>query len=91
MRTETAKRILAETPHKVKEKTDGVVYIHGKEYWELIFPNNDIKKTVKDMLNHYKSKLAEATKHKLDRRDRTEYVIKLEAKVEVLKELEKKI
>ena len=45
------------------------------------------KKKIKDKYNHYNSKLKEATKTKLDRRDRTEYIIKLEAKVELLKEL----
>lgn len=45
------------------------------------------KKEIKDKYNHYNSKLKEATKTKLDRRDRTEYVIKLEAKVELLKEM----
>lgn len=45
------------------------------------------KKEIKDKYNHYNSKLKEATKTKLDKRDRTEYVIKLEAKVELLKSL----
>lgn len=45
------------------------------------------QKEIKDKYNHYNSKLKEATKTKLDRRDRTEYIIKLEAKVELLKSL----
>ena len=45
------------------------------------------KKEIKDKYNHYNSKLKEATKTKLDRRDRTEYIIKLEAKVELLKSM----
>lgn len=47
----------------------------------------EFKKEVKDKYNHYNSKLKEATKTKLDRRDRTEYIIKLEAKVELLKSI----
>ena len=49
----------------------------------------EFKKEIKDKYNHYNSKLKEATKTKLDRRDRTEYIIKLEAKVELLKEMMK--
>lgn len=47
----------------------------------------ELKRKLKDKYNHYNSKLKEATKTKLDRRDRTEYVIKLEAKVEILKSM----
>ena len=47
----------------------------------------EIKQKLKDKYNHYNSKLREATKTKLDRKDRTEYIIKLEAKVEILKQL----
>lgn len=47
----------------------------------------EFKKEIKDKYNHYNSKLKEATKTKLDRRDRTEYIIKLEAKVELLKQM----
>lgn len=58
------------------------LYILGRDSAQKEF-----KKKLIDKLNHYKSKLKEATKTKLDRRDRTEYIIKLEAKVELLKEL----
>jgi len=53
------------------------------------FAQKEFKKEIKDSYNHYNSKLKEATKTKLDRRDRTEYVIKLEAKVELLKQMMK--
>lgn len=49
------------------------------------------QKILRDQYNHYNSKLKELTKPKLDRRDRTETVIKLEAKVELLKELKNKL
>ena len=49
----------------------------------------ELKRKLKDKYNHYNSKLKEATKTKLDRRDRTEYIIKLEAKVVLLKEMMK--
>ena len=51
------------------------------------FAQKEFKKEIKDKYNHYNSKLKEATKTKLDRRDRTEYIIKLEAKVELLKSM----
>jgi len=67
-----------------------------KQYCEALkksegynFAQKEFKKEIKDKYNHYNSKLKEATKTKLDRRDRTEYVIKLESKVELLKELMK--
>ena len=47
----------------------------------------EFKTRLKDKYNHLNSKLKEATKTKLDRRDRTEYIIKLEAKVELLKSM----
>jgi hypothetical protein len=53
------------------------------------FAQKEFKKEIKDKYNHYNSKLKEATKTKLDRRGRTEYIIKLESKVELLKELMK--
>ena len=53
----------------------------------LNFAQKEFKKEIKDKYNHYNSKLKEATKTKLDRRDRTDYIIKLEAKVELLKSL----
>lgn len=57
----------------------------SNEYKEgKIFAQKQFKKEINDLYNHYNSKLKEATKTKLDR---TEYVIKLEAKVELLKEL----
>ena len=60
-----------------------------KESFTYNFSQKQFKKEIKDKYNHYNSKLKEATKTKLDRRDRTEYVIKLEAKVELLKSMMK--
>jgi hypothetical protein len=43
------------------------------------------EKQIKDLYNHYNSKLKETTVTKLERRERTEYAIRLEAKVVTLK------
>lgn len=51
----------------------------------------ETKEIITDLFNHYNSKLKELTKPKLDRRDRTETVIGLEAKVKLLIELKKKL
>jgi len=53
----------------------------------FIVAEKEFKKQIKDLYNHYNSKLKEATITKLGRRERTEYVIKLEAKVKLLKTL----
>lgn len=65
-----------------EELENSELYLLGVNFAEKRF-----KKEIKDKYNHYNSKLKEATKTKLDRRDRTEYIIKLEAKVELLKQL----
>lgn len=63
----------------------------GEEYFILNFLPAIQKKNQKlilDELNHYKSKLAEASKVKMGR---SEYVIKLEAKIELLQKLKNKL
>ena len=49
----------------------------------------EFKRKLKDLYNAKNSQYKELTKPKLGRKDRTEYIIKLEAKVELLKEMMK--
>lgn len=79
MSIEKYKKYLKEA--KIELKQDEL-YVLG-----FNFAQKEFKKEIKDKYNHYNSKLKEATKTKLDRRDRTEYIIKLEAKVEILKSM----
>lgn len=51
----------------------------------------ETKEVITDLFNHYNSKLKELTKPKLDRRNRTEIITVLEAKVNLLNELKKKL
>jgi hypothetical protein len=51
------------------------------------FAQKEFKRKLKDLYNAKNSQYKELTKTKLDKRDRTEYIIKLEAKVEILKQL----
>lgn len=66
-----------------------------KDYWQSTRnppkKENKTEKILRDQYNHYNSKLKELTKPKLDRRDRTETVVKLEAKVELLRKLKDKL
>ena len=47
----------------------------------------EFKKKIKDKYNHYNSELKQATQPKLGKNNNTEYIIKLESKVELLRSL----
>jgi ribosomal silencing factor RsfS len=82
------KEQLAEKHAEGKSSSSLFIEAHMKDFIEgFISAEKQSKKKIKDLYNHYNSKLKEATITKLDRRGRTEYVIKLEAKVELLKTL----
>jgi len=49
------------------------------------------KKLILDLLNSYRSKLSDATRTKLAKRINPEEVLKLEAKIQILKEIQNKL
>jgi hypothetical protein len=80
------KNQLAEKYAEGKSSSNVFKEAHIKDFIEGFNCSQKLfKKDLTDLYNHYNSKLKNATTTKLERRERTEYVIKLEAKVELLK------
>lgn len=78
--------VLAEKYAEGKPSLDVFKESHIKDFLEGFgAAKKDFKKQIKDLYNHYNSKLKESTVTKLGRREKTEYTLRLEGKVDLLK------